>query len=84
MKNFIQFALFIVSIVIFTGCAKIQPVVLLRAEDLLWLPFVYLLLSFALAKFLSFNDNKFWLWFGMCLILTPISGILALIYKLSK
>ncbi len=86
MKNYIQFVLLVFVTVVLTGCAKIQPVLLLKVEDLFWLPFVYLLMSFALAKFLSFGEEskKFWLWFALCLFLTPVVGFIVLIYRVSK
>ncbi len=83
MKKIFNFIL--LCVVLFSGCQPVKPILFLKSQDLFWVPFVYLLLSFAMAKALSINQNgKFWLWFILCMILTPFAGMIVILYKLNK
>lgn len=81
MKNKI-FLLALIGVFLLSGCARIQPVLFLRPADLLLWPLAYMLVTYAMAFILSFDNNKkFWGYFLLNLILTPLTGICIILYK---
>lgn len=79
--------LMLIGIVIFTSCNPIQPILVLKPSDFIWLPLIYIILSLSFAKIISIERERFWVWFVLNLILTPLFGlfvILATIFKNKK
>lgn len=83
MKNYIS--LILLFTLFLTGCRAVQPVLFLSPADLIWMPVVYIVLSYGLAKFLYDSEKKnFAIWFAGCLILSPVFGIIVILYRLSQ
>lgn len=86
MKNttskFIQLAGIIVVMLLMFGCNSIQPILVLTPGDFITLGFADLILSFALALYMSGakSKTKFWLWFIVGFFL-PIVIIIGAIVK---
>lgn len=85
MKNKINnIILIIFSVLALTGCRSIQPILVLKPIDMILIPIVYLVLSMVFSKIISmffYENRNFWLWFVLNLILTPLFGVLMIIYR---
>lgn len=84
MKNIFAIIIGLLSFMTLSSCNSVQPVLLLTPGDLFWMPIVYVVLAYVLAKGLGKEKNNFWLWFVGCMILTPLFGILMIVLKLRK
>lgn len=77
--------LLVLSLLLINGCRAVQPILILQPSDLFWMPLVYLAICFFFAKALSRGENnKFWMWFVLNIILTPILGIIVIVHRLTK
>ena len=80
------FFLTVFILIFLGGCTSTfgGTVLLLNFKDIIY----YVLISFILALFIglkSENEKKaFWLWFILNLVLTPLSGFIYLLIKISK
>lgn len=84
MKNKLSIiSLFI--LILLSSCTRIHPVLFLRPSDLVFWPIVYILFAWGLAFILSLeNKKKFWPYFILNLIVTPITGLFILLFRINK
>lgn len=76
--------LLLITFLLLSGCRAVQPILILNPMDMIWIPLVYIGLAWILAKGLTKDNEKFWFWFTLNLIFTPIIGLIILISRLSK
>lgn len=71
-------------VAVLSGCRAVQPILVLNPTDMIWIPLVYVGLSWIFAKGLTRQNGNFWLWFILNLVFTPILGLIVIISRLSK
>lgn len=83
-NNLLSIIVLLLFITVVSGCKAVQPILILNPTDMIWIPLVYIGLSWIFAKGLTIERGNFWLWFILNLVFTPILGLIIIISRLTK